>query len=57
MVTDVLHYSVTYIYFVSVGVVTRDNGKTVKDTDWGSKLGVGGYTGGNGRRVLRVGTV
>lgn len=35
----------------------KDNGKTVKDTDSGSKLGVDGYTGGNGRKVLRVGTV
>lgn len=35
----------------------KDNGKTVKDMDSGLKLEVDGYTGGNGRRVLRVGMV
>lgn len=49
-----LLYDREYFIYISVVVVTKDNGKMGKDMDLEWRRGVGGYIGVNGRKVLRV---
>ena len=42
--------------FFSAGARSRVNGRTAKDTAWGTKEEDVGYTGANGRRASKGGT-